>query len=90
MATWLEYLEQAKAEPVGIAILCHSPEDADTSKRNLYATRAKAREEGNKTFDSLSISMSPHSDEILYVYESEVKDAQEPGEGSEASDDTAV
>ena len=69
--TWLDYLNQAKAEPTGIAVMFRSSNDADIGKRQLYAARAKARDEGNKTFDSLSISMSPHSDEILYIYESE-------------------
>ena len=78
-------MNEAKAEPVGLALLCNSATDADLAKRNLYVARANARKEGNTTFDSLSISMSPHSDEILYIYEREVKDAEGIDEAAEAS-----
>ncbi len=89
MATWLEYLEQAKAEPNGIALLCKSTEAADSAKRQLYSARAKARDKGNKTFDSLSISMSPHSDEILFIYHTKEYPDEPPesiGETREVSD----
>jgi len=91
--TWLDYLENAKAEPSGIALICKDSETADSSKRQLYLARAKARKEGNKSFDSLSISMSPHSDEILFIYHSkEISNdsPQSPGTTSEVSDDPAV
>jgi hypothetical protein len=65
---FLEILEKALAEPTGIALLCNSSEDADTAKRKLYEARAVAREAGNKEFDDLSMSISPHSGDILYVY----------------------
>ena len=95
MPTWLEHLENAKAEPSGIALLCKDAAAADSAKRQLYSARAKARTSGNKTFDSLSISMSPHSDEILYIYESQKKDNSDDSpqsirEGSEAGNDSAV
>lgn len=69
--SWISYLEQANAKPVGIAVICKCPEGADQVKRQLYLARAKAREEGNTALDSLSISMSPHSDDILFIYKSE-------------------
>ena len=92
--TWLELLESAKAQPIGLAVICKCPEGADSSKRLLYLARAKARDNGNKTFDSLSIAMSPHSDEILFVYNKpeteEDSDAESPGTGSETGDSPAV
>jgi hypothetical protein len=90
MKSWLEYLNEAKAEPTGLALMCHSAETADQAKRQLYSARAKAREGGDNSFDSLSISMSPHSDEILYIYESEDKDAQSTGSQAESCDDTPI
>ena len=88
MSSWLEHLEKAKAEPYGTALLCKSSEAADSAKRQLYAARAKAREAGNKSFDSLSISMSPHSDEILFIYHSKEnldEPSESPGTPSEPS-----
>lgn len=86
-SSWLKYLQEAKAEPFGLAIICNSASDADSAKQQLYSTRARAREDGDKSFDSLSISMSPHLDNILYIYESEAKNAEVTGTESEASDD---
>ncbi len=66
--SWLDYLKSAKAEPYGIALICKDPTATDQAKRQLYLARAKARELEDKSFDDLSISMSPHSDDILYIY----------------------
>jgi hypothetical protein len=65
---WLDYLKEAKAESHGRALVCKDSEAADSAKRQLYSARAKAREEGDKSFDDLSISQSPHSDHILLIY----------------------
>ena len=91
--TWLDRLKEAKAEPVGIALLCKSAEAADSAKRQLYSTRAKARENGDKSFDDLSISQSPHSDEILYIYHRKGNEDEPPESlraASEAGDNQAV
>ena len=90
MKPWLEYLKEAKAEPTGLALICHSAEAAHEAKRQLYSARAKARQSGDNSFDSLSISMSPHADHILYLYESEEQDAQSTGTQAEAGDTETV
>ncbi len=77
---WLDYLQQAHEQPVGLALICNSAENADSAKRQLYAARAKARDKGNKTFDALSISMSPHADDILYIYSREESEDNESAE----------
>lgn len=87
MSTWLNYLQEAKAESIGLAIICNSASDADQAKQQLYSARARARESGDTSFDSLSISMSPHLDNILYIYESEAKNAEVTGEKTQTSDD---
>jgi len=89
--SWLELLKEAKIQPVGLALICKCPEGADAAKRQLYLARANARKAGDKTYDSLSISMSPHSDDILFIYqrtdEGEANDSpQSIGEGSQVSD----
>jgi len=87
MTSWLEYLKEAKAQPTGLALICHSAEKADQAKRQLYSARAKQRESGDTSFDSLSISMSPHSDEILFIYHSgDNPDAESPRTTCEISD----
>lgn len=90
---WLDYLKNANAEPIGLALICKCPAGADLAKRQLYSARAKAREQGDKTLDSLSISMSPHSDEILFIYKREDKDNDSPestGAGSETSNPSTI
>lgn len=85
MSTWLSYLKDAEKEPFGLALICSSPKNADKAKRQLYLARATARKAGDKTLDSMSISMSPHSDDILFIYhkkDSEKEhdsDAESPG-----------
>ncbi len=64
----------ASKQPVGIAVLCHGAKEADKLKRKLYALRAAAREAGNKDYDELTLSFSPHSGDILYVYKRAPKD----------------
>lgn len=70
-------LEKALHAEYGIAALCHSSEAADTLKRKLYECRALLREEGDRSFDTLSMSISPHSGDILYIY----KRREENGHG---------
>lgn len=90
--TWLDYLKEANAEPVGLALICKCPDGADSAKRQLYSARAKAREAGDKSLDNLSISMSPHSDEILFIYKTGESDEspQSVGTGREDGNDQAV
>ncbi len=91
LMNWLDYLNEAKAEPVGLALICKDPDKADQAKRQLYSARANAREAGDKTYDTLSISMSPHSDEILYIYHREVNpDGEGLGTRTEIGDDPAI
>ncbi len=68
MNDFLLCLERALLEETGIAEYCKSPQAADTLKRKLYETRATQREQGIDKFDVLSISISPHSEEILFIY----------------------
>ena len=65
---YLKLLSAAIALPKGLAVICTSPQAADKVKRLLYSARAKARESGDTTLDSLSISIAPHSDDTLFVY----------------------
>lgn len=78
MATdkFLEILEKAVDHSVGFAVLCSSAEAADKLRRLLYVKRAEAREGGDVRFDCLSMSLSPHAGEILYIYK-ESSDEQE-------------
>jgi hypothetical protein len=84
---WLDHLKNAQAEVIGIALICKDAQAADSAKRQLYSARATARSQGDKSLDSLSISMSPHSDDILLIYKTEVANAQETGAGGEAGND---
>lgn len=52
----------------GAAVICFSRESADRLRQCLYVARAKAREAGELKYDSLTLSISPHSENILYVY----------------------
>ena len=61
-------LDLASEHGVGIAVLCTSREAADTLRQQLYVARARARQDGETKYDSLSLSISPHSAEILYIY----------------------
>jgi len=91
LSTWLSYLKDAEKEPFGLALICSSPKNADKAKRQLYLARATARKAGDKTLDSMSISMSPHSDDILFIYHNkdnsvkEAENAQSPGPGNGSS-----
>lgn len=71
MDEYLLVLEKALEQPVGLAAMCISTEAADTLKRKLYEARAKARDQGDHRFDLLSMSISPHSGEVLYIYKRE-------------------
>ena len=77
MEKWLKILAEATNSPFGKALLCVSPEAADKSKRQLYVARAKAREQGNLDYDGLSLSISPHSDSILYIHHKGEEDEEE-------------
>jgi hypothetical protein len=66
--SYREILQQALDADVGIGVLCHGDDGADKLRRQLYVERADAREEGLKTFDSLSFSIAPFAHNILFVY----------------------
>lgn len=66
--TLLEILNAAKAHSVGVAAMCESIEAADDLRRRLYMLRAKLREQGDNSFDSLSLSVAPSSSDVLYIY----------------------
>ena len=85
--SWLEYLKAAKAKVVGLALICKCAEGADSAKRQLYSARAKARDAGDKTLDNLSISQSPHSDDILLIYKTK-EGADDSPESPGKSDET--
>ena len=87
--SWLSYLKDAAIEPVGLALICKCAEGADQAKRQLYLARAKAREGGDDSLDTLSISLSPHADDILFIYKRK-EDAESTREGSDLSDDQVV
>ena len=70
-------LEEAINQPVGCVALCSSAEAADKLRRLLYVRRAQAREGGDFRFDCLSMSLSPHSGEILYIYRKQSDEPQE-------------
>lgn len=70
MMEYLALLDGAMKEAVGIAVLCHSREAADTLRQSLYVVRAKAREAGNMTYEELTLSISPHAGDILFIYHS--------------------
>jgi hypothetical protein len=77
--TWLEILKKSINSPHGIGVLCTDSQAADQAKRQLYLARAKDREAGTvegSNYDDLSISQSPHSTSILYIYVKKETDAQ--------------
>lgn len=74
-SSWKAYLDQALATEWGIAILCHSREKADDVRQALYAERLRLREAGDNSYDALSLSISPHAGDVLYVYRTERKEA---------------
>ena len=61
-------LALAMEPPTGIAPLCVSRDAADRARRLLYAERARLRDQGDCPYDSLSLSISHGSSEILYIY----------------------
>lgn len=68
MTEFLALLDKALSESVGIAALCTSREAADELRQALYIVRSKARESGEMKYDVLSMSISPHAGDILYIY----------------------
>lgn len=67
--------------PDGTAIICKDGVSADRFRQSMYLVRKTLRELGDTRFDSLQISISPHSRNILYIYPAERK---EVAEGQEA------
>jgi len=72
--TYLKILEAAVLSPTGVAAVCLDALSADKVKRQLYARRLKVREQGDTSYDGLTISISPHCDKTLYVYTKETPD----------------
>jgi hypothetical protein len=72
MSKYEKILDSALKLPLGLALVCQDPTSADKVKRQLYAERARLREQGDSSFDVLSISISPFSDDTLFLY---VKDS---------------
>ena len=73
-AYYEERWREAYDEPVGRALICNNREAAEKVRQHLYLVRAKLRdnsEDNTCPFDELTISVSPHSGEILYVYRQE-------------------
>jgi hypothetical protein len=68
MEKYIELLEKTLLEPYGSAVLCNSNLSADRLRRSLYYAIAKLRDSGRSDFDDLSISICPHSEDILYIY----------------------
>lgn len=75
---------------VGAAVLCRSVEAADKLRRILYIRRAKAQRAGNHQYDGLSISFSPHANDILYVYRKSEDNAEESRASVEEGDGQTV
>lgn len=67
-ARFQHLLDLASDHGVGVAVLCTSREAADNLRQQLYVVRARARSAGETKYDELSLSISPHSAEILYIY----------------------
>lgn len=68
MSEYISLMRSALEQKVGLAVLCTSREAADKLRQTIYVVRAKARESGDLSFDCLSLSISPHSSDILFVY----------------------
>ena len=81
--TFEDLLSRAASAPFGIAVICHSPEAADTCRQKLYLARAEAKEKGDLSYESLSISFSPHSERTLFVYKKEPNGKAEDGQGDD-------
>ena len=69
--SWIDILDLALGEKTGVGLICHDREGADRARQRLYALRLSLREEGVSKYDSLSLSISPFSSEILYIYHQE-------------------
>ena len=65
---FLSLLQQALSEPIGVAVFCTSTAATDTLRQLLYVARGQARDAGEMEYDCLSLSIAPHTDDILYIY----------------------
>jgi len=70
MQDYIALLDSALEQPVGIGVLCHTRDTADELRQALYIARAKAREAGEQKYEQLTLSISPHSSDILFIYHS--------------------
>jgi len=61
-------LKDAAESKHGLALLCHGAMAADKVRRLLYVRRAHAQKRGVRDYDSLSISFSPNSGDMLFIY----------------------
>ncbi len=67
---------------MGVAVLCTSAKAADALRRKLYVARADARKRGEKSYEILTISFSPHAGDILYLHKK-----QEAPDGRDTTDE---
>jgi len=68
--TYKEILQAALDNPFGAAVMCN-PGCAEKVRQQLYIARRLLREqdpEENILLDSLTISFSPQSKDILFIY----------------------